>query len=248
MERLTFNILVLLFTSLLSVACYSFTGIPAHGGGKRFYEEQKLLASSVQNACEQLNTKALKNKKVHLSIVSLETSGGGQVTYPNNGNIELEYGFNTRLQNSENFSDSNRSTDLVVEPSGDIELNPTPQYRSFFNRTNEDVNYLVKAIEMKMEIDGIQLQSRESADVVLNILVNALGTKSSTLSTPVKVNESLEASCDLTYYATDLQTSTVIVGKKRASSIARYDVDRIRFTSKLKENYSLPEDKVGHIF
>jgi len=260
--------ILLLVTSLVLTSCYSFTGVPAHGGGKRFYEEQKLVASSVQKACDQIKTQPLKGKKVTIKLVSMETSGGAQITMPNNAfsSMRLDYGFTNTLNNVTEFasdlaqvnSDPNLSSNRersseeqnvrLLRPEGELQLNTNPIYRPFFNRSSEDVNYLRKAVEMKMQMEGVELVSSSEADVTLNILVNALGTKNATLSSPFKINESLEASCDLTYYAVENKSKDLLISKNRATSIARYDVDRVRFSSKLREGYSTPKSNDGVLF
>ncbi|MBL8389362.1 MAG: hypothetical protein JNK17_14210 [Hydrogenophaga sp.] len=68
---------VLLMTSL--TGCGTLTGIPGHGGGKRFSTEQKLVAASVRNTLMQLDVSPLKGKKVALVFDIMSDEGGGQM-------------------------------------------------------------------------------------------------------------------------------------------------------------------------
>nr|WP_232304419.1 hypothetical protein [Neisseria sp. oral taxon 020] len=45
--------------SLLLSACGTLTGIPAHGGGKRFAVEQELVAASARAAVKEMDLAAL---------------------------------------------------------------------------------------------------------------------------------------------------------------------------------------------
>ena len=55
--------------SLLSLtACGTMTGIPAHGGGKRFAVEQELISASSRAAVKNIDLSALQGKKVKLIL------------------------------------------------------------------------------------------------------------------------------------------------------------------------------------
>lgn len=75
---------VLLVTSL--TGCGTMTGIPSHGGGKRFAVEQRLVAASVRSTLMQIDVSPLKGKKVAIMFEMMQDEGGGTL---NGGRINL---------------------------------------------------------------------------------------------------------------------------------------------------------------
>ena len=66
--------------SLLLTACGTLTGIPAHGGGKRFAVEQELVAASARAAAKDMDLQALQGRKVALYIATMGDQGSGSLT------------------------------------------------------------------------------------------------------------------------------------------------------------------------
>jgi hypothetical protein len=57
--------------------CGTLTGIPAHGGGKRFATEQRLVSASARAALMQLDVRPLQGKKAFLLYHVIGDAGGG---------------------------------------------------------------------------------------------------------------------------------------------------------------------------
>jgi hypothetical protein len=55
--------------------CSTYRLVPSHGGGKRFDEEQRAVASCIRNTVTQMDLKALAGRKVNLTIISLSQNG-----------------------------------------------------------------------------------------------------------------------------------------------------------------------------
>lgn len=87
---------------LLTVsACGTLTGIPSHGGGKRFAVEQELVASSSRAALKELDLSALQDKRVALYISTMGDQGSGNMAggrYSLSGLIRGEYLSNPLVQ------------------------------------------------------------------------------------------------------------------------------------------------------
>ena len=66
--------------SLLLTACGTLTGIPSHGGGKRFAVEQELVAASARAAAKDMDLQALQGRKVALYIATMGDQGSGSLT------------------------------------------------------------------------------------------------------------------------------------------------------------------------
>lgn len=82
------------FISSVSVAVLSFsisgcgtlTGIPAHGGGKRFATEQKLVSASARAALKQIDVSPLMGRKVFVLYTVINDQGAGSM---NGGRMTL---------------------------------------------------------------------------------------------------------------------------------------------------------------
>ena len=67
-----------LFTvSTLLTGCGTMTGIPSHGGGKRFAVEQRLVAASIRSTLMDIDVSALKGQKVAMVFDMISDEGGG---------------------------------------------------------------------------------------------------------------------------------------------------------------------------
>ncbi len=65
---------------LLSLSgCGSLTGIPGHGGGKRFAVEQELVAAATRATIKKINLFVLRGKKVNLFVNAIGDTGNGNL-------------------------------------------------------------------------------------------------------------------------------------------------------------------------
>ena len=65
--------------TITMTGCGTLTGIPGHGGGKRFATEQQLVSASVRSTLLEIDVSALKGKKVALVFDFMSDEGGGQM-------------------------------------------------------------------------------------------------------------------------------------------------------------------------
>ncbi len=68
-----------IFLLLLGSGCGSLTGIPGHGGGKRFAVEQELVAAATRATIKQIDLSALKGKRVNIFVNSIGDTGAGSL-------------------------------------------------------------------------------------------------------------------------------------------------------------------------
>ncbi len=61
------------------VGCGTLTGIPSHGGGKRFAVEQELVSASARASVKDMDLSALQGKKVALYISTIGDQGSGNI-------------------------------------------------------------------------------------------------------------------------------------------------------------------------
>lgn len=69
-----------IFTSMLVSGCGTLTGIPSHGGGKRFAIEQEMVSASARAAAKDLDLHALAGRKVALFVTVIGDEGSGTLT------------------------------------------------------------------------------------------------------------------------------------------------------------------------
>lgn len=74
--------------------CASYRGIPSHGGGKRFDEEQRVVAGSIRYAVADMRLEELKGLRVMVQTVSIPTSGAGNLTPGGLQDVELNLAYN----------------------------------------------------------------------------------------------------------------------------------------------------------
>lgn len=65
--------------TITMTGCGTLTGIPGHGGGKRFATEQQLVSASVRSTLLEIDVSALRGKKVALVFDFMSDEGGGQM-------------------------------------------------------------------------------------------------------------------------------------------------------------------------
>lgn len=65
---------------LFLTACGTLTGIPSHGGGKRFAVEQELVTASARAAAKNMDLHNLQGRRVALYISTMGDQGSGTIT------------------------------------------------------------------------------------------------------------------------------------------------------------------------
>lgn len=73
-------LLVLILTGLsLLTGCGASTGIPGHGGGKRFAVEQELVAAATRAAIKKIDLTVIRGKRVNLFVNAIGDVGAGNL-------------------------------------------------------------------------------------------------------------------------------------------------------------------------
>ena len=75
-----FLVLAIAFVSFSLTGCGTLTGIPAHGGGKRFATEQRLVSASIRSALKDIDVSELKGKRAALVFDIVADEGGGNMS------------------------------------------------------------------------------------------------------------------------------------------------------------------------
>ncbi len=64
---------------MLLGGCGTLTGLPGHGGGKRFAVEQELVASATRGAIKQIDLSAIRGKRINLYVNAIGDTGTGNL-------------------------------------------------------------------------------------------------------------------------------------------------------------------------
>ncbi|MGL4768460.1 MAG: hypothetical protein ACRCV6_10350 [Formosimonas sp.] len=139
-------------------ACGTMTGIPAHGGGKRFATEQRLVSASVRSALKDIDVSPLRGKRVAVVFDIVADEGGGTMS---GGRMNIIGGltagylaspltsassafqlFNlndsgTNYSNNSNGGNNTASTTFVSNGTSNNTSNFNQTNNSAFNQTNQ---------------------------------------------------------------------------------------------------------------
>lgn len=237
---------VLAASTLILVGCATFRGMPSHGGGKRFDEEQRVVSASIRHAAESMDFSKIKTRKIALEVTGLETSGTGQAFYPGLGQMNGYYDWFDQDQKFD-FGNMKYGQDAGAAPNNlggfikdnadkrdnlrwvpNFEFNPS--LRSNNNITRQDVDYLQKVLEMRLRHDGFQIVPLNQCDAYLVVLVDALGTNLSRKDYLLAFDDDLAATCEMTYYAINPRSQNVLCAAKAVASESKYLERNIRFS------------------
>ena len=224
-----------ILTSLLLclfVGCGTIRGIPSHGGGKRFDEEQRVVAASIRHTVADMQLDALSGKRVRIVFNTMSHSGGGHMQWP--GLQSLSFGANHTDENNdetrENYSGSamspwspnNRDINDITRLSlnGNINYRIQENYRAYWAPTSSDERYLQGVLGMYLSHHGV-IVDHQNPELQLHILVDVLGTNRSRSNYLLWSKDMLAASCELTYYAID-NNGQIVLAAQRCGASAQY--------------------------
>ncbi len=248
--------IILTFLSASLFGCGVFRGIPSHGGGKRFDEEQRVVAGSIRHALAAMNIHELTNKRVKIIVDALGHDGGATAHWPGLQDIGIS-GFPFDKYVYENFHEIFKSNDSENHSNKWIPsyrdnntyhpgTNLNTRYRPFMTynphrvSSEPDLYYLKAALNMKARHSGITL-SVDRPDIILYVLVDILGTNRSRLDLLVMSKDRLKATCELTYYAQEIKTGRIVFHARRTSASTQYTETSVLY-ARLDGQYQLLED------
>lgn len=211
--------------------CAQFRGIPTHGGGKRFDEEERVVSGSIRRALADMDLKELRGKNVVIQLESIAHSGGGFITFPGIQGISGNYGVGENLALNRYlvtpppnayipFGDSNNensSKNYGAGANGTFSTN----YNATTLATDPDLAYLRSSLTMKAQHCGLNVVGA-NPDCTLYVLVDVLGTNRSRDDSFVCWTDRLLASCELTYYAQDCKNGQLLFRARHASAESEY--------------------------
>ena len=225
-----FTLCIFLLCSFVS--CGTIRGIPSHGGGKRFDEEQRVVAASIRQTVADMKLDALSGKRVRIVFNTMSHSGGGHMQWPGLQSINIganhtsEDNDETRENHSgaaaspwdPNYRDINDIDRLNIN--GSINYRVQENYRAFWAPTSSDERYLQGVLSMYLSHHGVIIDN-QNPELFLHILVDVLGTNRSRSNYLLWSKDILAASCELTYYATG-KSGAIMLPAQRCGASAQY--------------------------
>jgi hypothetical protein len=203
-------VLVVIFIS----GCGTWRGIPSHGGGKRFDEEQRVVASAIRQAIADMNVSELRGMKIQVRIDAMAQNGGGQLTLPGLSSISAGYNETSTDGRSNNIY-SRDGWDASASVRTDVDLRPT------VFASDGDLKYFEAALNMKLLHSGVSIAVK-NPDSILYVLVDVLGTNRSRNDSLIAWKDNLRATCELTYYALEPQKNALFFAARRSSAESTY--------------------------
>lgn len=231
---------------LATSGCASYRGMPSHGGGKRFDEEQRILAAAIRHAIQQMDLSEVEPTQISMEISSLETSGTGQPNYPGLGNLNFNAGYaDTDIElvrraigsASNNFDSDDGNFRQDARVSANFQMNPS--LRTNNNITREDMQYLKRVLEMHFRHEGFQIVAPAQAKLQVIVLVDVLGTNLSRLDYGLAYRDDLGATCELSYYFINPKNQVVEKAIQSSGSVGRYLETNFRLTPIRKSSREL---------
>ena len=225
--------------AVLLGGCAQFRGIPSHGGGKRFDEEQRAVAGAIRRTIACMDLSDLGGKKTLLAVTNMFTSGSGTTNWPGPQSLNLYGNYNPMeawldrtwqpllLPPSAHYTREQREEDRHTY-SGSLSVRTMGSYRAANNITEGDVNYFRASLEMKCKHVGVPVV-RNQPQAILHVLIDVLGTNRSRNDSIVIARDQLLASCEVTYYAQDVVTGKLIFKARQTGAVASYEEHRLLF-------------------
>jgi hypothetical protein len=216
--------------TLVASGCGVWRGIPSHGGGKRFDEEQRVVAAAVRRTLADMDLSELRGKRVAITLDSIANDGGGNISFPGftgvSGGASANEGDGISSQITPGLAGQpswiNSNSNSGYGGNVGFHYRAETSYGTHGFSTSPDVAYLKAALEMKARHAGLLLTGPGEPEVMLYVLVDVLGTNRSHRGGLVGSTETLLASCECTYYAHDPKSGHLVFEARRASSAASY--------------------------
>ena len=201
---------------LLLVGC-SFRGIPSHGGGKRFYPEQEIIARAARGVVDDIPWRNLQGKKATLWLYSLGDAGGG---------VSKGGGFDWGGAVGSFFGRSEQRGQTTVGSRGGIGANYQTRagYASFAFANAEDIQYLKGIVIEGLVKNGIRfVEDPDEAEVDIYAMVDSFGTNRWRFDVMIYATENLSAQVKMHAFAVDRKLGTYTDIGKAAKRVTYFE-------------------------
>lgn len=250
-NRLIFSRCLLIFSSLILLGgCGSLTGIPGHGGGKRFATEQELVAATTRATIKQIDLTAIRGRKVNLFVNAIGDTGTGNLF---GGRLSLvsqlrgdyiqtpevkEKSVYPRYTSITSSGSAESSTSTLLgspvqttseQQGGGGELQVGAEYKGLGSYqssdeiSSDDLQYLSGLLQTYLFLQGVHVVPPSEAEVDVFIIVDVFGTVRTRVDWFFANNEILRARTNLEVMAIDHETGELVMPPQSAASEAEYN-------------------------
>ncbi|CAG0901563.1 unnamed protein product, partial [Darwinula stevensoni] len=207
--------------------CGTLTGIPSHGGGKRFSEEQRLVSASIRSTLKQIDVSPLRGKKVAIIFDMISDEGGGNISE------------NRTSDQKEDSKGGNEVKRQVLSPEAvskqqqtkghEFNASATLQYKGLGDYTNmaipkSDASLLTGLTRTYLLLNEIEVTTPTdpTAEAVLYVAVDIFGIVRSRFDAYVLNQESVKAETGMEMTAFD-RSGKMIMRPRNANQEAGYN-------------------------
>ncbi len=205
-----FGIIVLMGCLILLSGCGSLTGIPGHGGGKRFAVEQELVAAATRATIKAIDLTSLHGKKVNLFVNAIGDTGAGNLT---GGRFSVA----AQLRGEYHRIPSVGNTQLGAG------YDAMGAYKNSEEISSNDLQYLRGLLQTYFFLKGVNVVPPSEVEIDVYITVDVFGTVRSRVEWFLANNEILIAKTVMEVMAVDHSTGQVVMPPQSASMEAKYN-------------------------
>ncbi len=210
-----------LLTGLFLAGCGTMRGLPSHGGGKRFDEEQRAVSSAVRRTIAQMKLDELQGRSVRLIVENIAHSGGGSIQWPGPESMSVNVGQSRNGNSSEVNNGITTNSGSGNSVGGNLNYRLSPGYFPSAFGTDSDVAYLRAVVLLRLAHQGLRIAT-ERGDATLVVLVDVIGTDLSRTDWLLWRHDDLSASVELTYYAVRTDDQHLLIPARRCGARAAY--------------------------
>nr|VFK42925.1 MAG: hypothetical protein BECKTC1821D_GA0114238_101426 [Candidatus Kentron sp. TC]VFK57279.1 MAG: hypothetical protein BECKTC1821F_GA0114240_101629 [Candidatus Kentron sp. TC] len=231
----------IVLASLFLAGCGTMTGIPSHGGGKRFAVEQELISATARAVAKDLDVSALQGKRVAIYMVGIGDEGSGNLTGGRYSVEALVRGGYVNTPNSRYPIETTRTTtgnvvtvaenalNAPIDSRGsDRQLSAGVRYQgiggylaeAFVNP--EDSQFLSAVLQESLVLRGVSVVGPEQAQIDVYFTVDVFGTVRRRTDYHITNQEVLLAKTALEMTAIDRTTGDIVIPPQTSSFEAEY--------------------------
>ncbi len=232
-------------------SCGSITGIPAHGGGKRFAVEQELVAAATRATVKKIDLTTIRGKKVNLFVNAIGDTGTGNMVGGRYSLVSQLRGDYIQTPSTTEKSVYPRYTATSTDNSGSQGITetllPSPEQKtsrqkggggevqlgleykglgSYMNSTeisSDDLQYLSGLLETYLFLQGVIVVPPSEAEIDVFITVDVFGTVRTRVEWFLANNEILRAKTALEVMAVEHLSGKLVMPPQSASIEAEYN-------------------------
>ncbi|MGB3210146.1 MAG: hypothetical protein WBB19_05505 [Desulforhopalus sp.] len=236
---------------LLLSGCGSLTGIPGHGGGKRFAVEQELVAAATRATIKKIDLTTIRGKKVNLFVNAIGDTGTGNLIggrYSVVSQIRGDYIqsppvtersiYPRYTTTSSTGSSSQGLTDTLLtspelktsqqkghggEAQLGLEYKGLGSYQNSEEISSDDLQYLTGLLETYLFLQGVNVVPPSEAEIDVFITVDVFGTVRTRVEWFLANNEILRAKTALEVMAIEHLSGKLVMQPQSASIEAEYN-------------------------